>query len=336
MIADRYYYSRLSDTEKKIYQTLYRGVVKLEKEINVPILIPEKDSVQRVFDAITADNPFLYYFNQSVMDIKTSVLGTSFLPQYFCNQDQIDTYNSRISAIVNQVMDELHLSEASDSEKVLRVHDYFCMNIQYDYEALQTSQMNRLIAAHSIIGVFAKQKAVCEGISKAFKLVLNAANVKCIVVDGYESKGQQSYNPQAWNIVKIYGMAYHKDLTWDVANTKNGLINYDHYNLTDEAIRKDHTGFSGVPECNSVVEDYFKKYKLEFSNYRRLQHFITAGLSRGQIDFYFRYTGRDRIERVMQEAIEHVAKEAPKYDMTGKIKSCMCEEQSTGRLTLVF
>ena len=36
MITDRYYYSRLTEKEKRIYVRLYQGVVALEKNILIP------------------------------------------------------------------------------------------------------------------------------------------------------------------------------------------------------------------------------------------------------------------------------------------------------------
>lgn len=42
----------------------------------------------------------------------------------------------------------------------------------------------RVVLSHNIVGVFAKQKAKCEGIAKAVKVLLNAVDIKCIVAIG--------------------------------------------------------------------------------------------------------------------------------------------------------
>ena len=254
MIGDRYYYNRLSDSEKNIYVALYKGIISLEKEIQFSKILP-KEEIRNVFLAISKDNPHLYYFNQTHMDIHTTPYGSVLLPQYFCDRNQIEIYNKRIELCVTEIVSSLDLLNCTEFEKVKRLHDYFCLKVVYDHEALNTSKVNRLVAAHSIIGVFAKQRAVCEGIAKAFKFILNAVNVACIIVDGkadlYKDGGH------SWNIVNIEGKPYQMDVTWDVANTKNNFINYDYFCLTDNEIAKDHFDFMCVPKCVCDKKSYF-------------------------------------------------------------------------------
>lgn len=67
MIADRYHYEQLNPEERKLYSTFYKGLVVYEKEITVPFSKPSSDVVNRVFHAITHDNPNLFYFNQTCL-----------------------------------------------------------------------------------------------------------------------------------------------------------------------------------------------------------------------------------------------------------------------------
>lgn len=69
-----------------------------------------------------------------------------------------------------------------------------------------------MIASHNILGVFAYHKAQCEGIAKELKVLLNAVDVKCIVVTGDSVKSGQSV-PHAWNIVNIGEEPYQLDVT---------------------------------------------------------------------------------------------------------------------------
>ena len=89
MITDRYYYSRLTEKEKRIYVRLYQGVVALEKNILIPEHV-EHESVRKIYQAITDDNPYLYYFNQSVLNTAISDQAIILKPQYFCTAEQID------------------------------------------------------------------------------------------------------------------------------------------------------------------------------------------------------------------------------------------------------
>ncbi|MCD8119294.1 MAG: hypothetical protein LUE29_07440 [Lachnospiraceae bacterium] len=332
MIADRYYYMQLSESDRKVYQALYKGVLNLKREIRLDGVCLPMESVHAVFRAVTNDNPFLYYFNQSLLEVRQSEYETILEPQYFCTREQIKIYNSRIEAIVNQMMSELCLAECSEPERLRRVHDYFCENFEYDTESLGTGNYNRQIAAHSIIGVFAKGRAVCEGISKAVKLVLNTAGIKCIVVDGL---GGTEEGEHSWNIIKINGKPYHLDMTWDLANSKEGRTNYDYYNLTDADISRDHSNFAGVPNCISTEENYFVKNHLEFYDQTQLYEYIRYGLSRAQKDYYFRYREKESIEQIVYDVVHYLQAELPRQGFCGTLRSSMKKSQGTGRVTVV-
>ncbi len=331
MIADRYYYSELSDREKAAYMLLYDGVKNLQKEIIFRGLFLSDREKKRIVHAVASDNPFLYYFNQTYLPVKESILETVLTPQYFCTKEDVKAYNKKIENVVNRMMVKLQLSGASESEKVQRVHDYFCKNIQYDFDSLNDNSTRSLFLSHSIIGVFAKHKGVCEGIAKAFKLILNTAGVKCIVVSGL---GGLDGGSHSWNIVKIDGKCYHIDLTWDLTNSAPRLINYDYYNLTDDDILRDHSDFHDVPVCISRDENYFIKNNLDFQNRETLYRNIEKDFVKGKRDFYFRYRGNEDMESLMTDISQFLANELRKYHQNGRISSSMQESQGTGRLTI--
>ena len=82
------------------------------------------------------------------------------------------------------LVDQLNLTTGTEYEKEIKVHDWICQNISYDEEGSNTNNPTRMITSHSIFGVFAHHQAQCEGIAKAVKVLLNAVNVRCIVVNG--------------------------------------------------------------------------------------------------------------------------------------------------------
>ena len=332
MLTDRYYYNHLSDREKDIYTTLYKGVTALQKEIYYPSTV-SKETVHRIFDAVAHDNPYLYYFNQTYLKFALSEYGIVFLPQYFCTHEQILTYNGRIQKCVNQIVCDLDLLKCSDLEKEKKIHDYVCKNISYDYDALNTSKVNRIVAAHSVIGVFAKQRAVCEGIAKTTKLLLNTVDIGCIVVSGKASLFQNSEH--AWNIVKINGEAYQLDVTWDMANSQKYGINYDYFNLTDKAISQDHFNFESVPMCNSMTANYFVMNNLCFSDMKQLEKHLIFGISRGQKMFYFKIADEGhQMSEIIVAARNYVLAEVTKYKALAEVSANYNEEQRTGHILI--
>jgi hypothetical protein len=330
MITDRYYYNRLSDREKQVYTELYKGVTALDKEIYVSMTTPQELDIHKIFQAVTKDNPYLYYFNQTCMSVGQSQLGIALLPQYFCTRDQIDTYNGRIQEKVNQLMIDLDLQNASEVEKEYRIHDYMVKNVVYDYEALHTQQYGRLIAAHSIIGVFSRQRAVCEGISKAAKLLFNTANMGCMVVTGKASI--EKMQEHAWNIVNVDRQAYHLDITWDLVNSKDRKVNYDYFNVTEKNIRRDHFDFTGVPVCTATKDNYFIKNHLYFATVGQAKHFIEKELRKGTQEFYIQLGNNlHDMKRNVAEIREFILSVLESEEVQWKVECSYNEEQRTAR-----
>lgn len=211
MIVDRYYYHQLNKQEQAIYKAFYKGVMSHQEIIPIPVRGEfSQESFERIFMAMTRDNPLIYFLNQSACSTACDMFGRlAICPQYFFTKEKVKEYNRKIEKVVNELAGQLHLLEYNDYEKELRVHDWICQNVEYDYEGTDKDKVSRVIASHNILGVFAHHKAQCEGIAKAVKVLLNAVDVKCIVVTGDSIKSGQCV-PHAWNMLEltIYGIGF--------------------------------------------------------------------------------------------------------------------------------
>lgn len=291
MIVDRYYYAQLNKQEQAIYKAFYKGLMAHEDIIPIPIRGQlSKEVFNKIFLAMTRDNPLIYYVNQSACNWATDMFGhTAICPQYFYNKDTVKKYNRNIEKTVNNLAGQLRLTEGTDYEKELRVHDWFCKNVNYDFKETDMDNLARVVLSHNIVGVFAKQKAQCEGIAKAVKVLLNAVDIKCIVATG-DADANGSREHHAWNVVDIDGNPYQVDVTWDIGASK-GRVSYDYFNVTDEIIGKTHKLEDKVPECTSLKDNYFERNKLTFKSKSQLIAYITREISQGQTEFYFRLDG---------------------------------------------
>lgn len=264
MLTDRFYYNRLSNKEKTIYNELYKSIINLQPVAKVTgcLTMP---TVQNIIEAITNDNPHLYFFNQTEVRLQMSALSSTVYLTYFFNKSEIALYNKKIEEAVNKIIKKLQLETAgSEYEIEKRVHDTLASHLEYDHSAISTTDKRHLAIAHSIVGVFVDKKAVCEGIAKATKILLNTANIHCIVVTGNSTL--EKHGGHAWNIVKINNAAYHLDITWDIANSTKKYVNYDYFNLNDMEISKDHSNFKDVPLCISTEANYYNFENLLFSD----------------------------------------------------------------------
>ena len=266
MIVDRYYYAQLNKQEQAVYKAFYNGLMAHEDVIPIPIKGQlSKEVFNKIFRAMTRDNPLIYYVNQSACNWATDAFGhTAICPQYFYSRETVRKYNRNIENAVNNLAAQLKLTEVTDYEKEIRVHDWFCKNVKYDFKGSDMDEPARVVLSHNIVGVFAKQKAQCEGIAKAVKVLLNAVDIKCIVATG-DADANGSREHHAWNVVDIDGNSYHVDVTWDIGASK-GRVSYDYFNVTDDMIGKTHKLEDKVPACTSLKDNYFERNRLTFKS----------------------------------------------------------------------
>ncbi len=134
MILDRYYYHQLNKAEQAVYKAFYAGVMAHQDVIPLPVKgILLQQSFERIYRALTLDNPLIYFLNQSACSIATDSCGhLAICPQYFWNEETVHRYNRRIKAYVQQFVMQLQLIGLSDYEKEKKIHDWFCQNVTYD------------------------------------------------------------------------------------------------------------------------------------------------------------------------------------------------------------
>lgn len=338
MIVDRYYYHQLNKQEQAIYKAFYNGAM-LHKEI-IPIPVRgefSQESFERIFMAMTRDNPLIYFLNQSACSIASDIFGhVAICPQYFFTKEKVREYNRKIEKVVNELAGQLHLMKCSDYEKELRVHDWICQNVEYDYEGTDKDKISRVIASHNILGVFAYHKAQCEGIAKAVKVLLNAVDVKCIVVTGDSVKSGRSV-PHAWNIVDVGAEPYQLDVTGDIGamGQSKHHIAYDYFNLTDELMNQAHKADSSLPECRSKKANYYVQRGCSFQMRHRLMAYIDRLIEQNERIYEFRAEGRLNKVAIEKKVADHIVQ---KLHEQGRgsigIKTCSNRELGIYRIEI--
>lgn len=276
MRYDRYYYSQLNKREKLAYKSIYNAMRNHEKSVTV--ITPFKIDLHRLFTAITLDNPHLFYvdfFYTEHWDLFSQKIELTYI------YDKIETeiLTKRIKKICSKILSKV--TGENDFEKELSLHDLLVKNIVYDNIAKQNLEKYRF-KSNTILGPLFYKTAVCEGIAKIFKLLLNALDIKCIIVTGKASGSIDSSTKNnddeifhAWNIVKIGGQAYHIDLTWNINLSNKNMICHNYFNLSTKEFSLDHEVNSNLPQCYSKIENYYYKNKLiisQKSDLRRIIH----------------------------------------------------------------
>ena len=175
-----------------------------------------------------------------------------------------------------------------------------------------------MIASHNILGVFAYHKAQCEGIAKAVKVLLNAVDVKCIVVTGDAVKNGENI-PHAWNIVNIDGEPYQLDVTWDIGalGKEKQRIAYDYFNLTDELMGQDHKADSELPACKAKTANYYVQNKCSFLLRHRLMAYIDKLVEQQANVLEFRAESRLNKPAIEREVSEYILQKLQEQGKSG-------------------
>lgn len=265
-----YYYSSLDEKGKKEYSKIYDGYMNL-KDFTVDL---NHDELEYMFNCVLYDNPEIFWVDSSYSFSK-SPLGIFVEPDYRCSPEEIKTKNAELQAAVNRVV-ALSGSDYSDYGKEKFFHDYICKNSVYDlstYEGFGDTAYSVLVDG----------KAICEGYSRAMKLLLDSVGIYSYLVVGETENDEGKMEGHMWNVVSVDGEFYHVDLTWDDCDGELGEVNYLYFNMTDKDIRKDH--FSIAPNDNNCTSEKFNYFYVnglmfsDFNNFKGMADTCANGLS---------------------------------------------------------
>ena len=275
MIHDRYYFTQLSASEKAFYKNVYAGLQHFDKDI--PAQTAKSASLKRVWNALHLDNPELFFVDFSTFQTHGNLFGTYLTPTYLLSAAQTAQWQQRVNSAAQRLT--AGITQGADTEKELALHDRLAGQITYDHVAAANVSQNDVFS-HTMLGALCRGTAVCDGIAKAVKWLLNAVNIKCIVVCGESDMEQPDTSGRdqghAWNIVKIDNVPYHFDMTWDINLSEKGHIRYDYFNLSDVDIKKDHRWQDKLPLCTVSGQDYYTLRHLTVRSKSDLHRLLAA------------------------------------------------------------
>ncbi|WP_020614761.1 transglutaminase domain-containing protein [Sediminispirochaeta bajacaliforniensis] len=125
-------------------------------------------------------------------------------------------------------IDELinYLTEWTNDDflKIKSIHDWICLNIEYDVDAYNEGN----IKLEDYFVTLRYKKAVCGGYAALFHYMVYKAGFASAIISGL-TKGNSKYAigekkifvRHAWNSVKINGAYYLVDVTWNAGYVKS-------------------------------------------------------------------------------------------------------------------
>lgn len=141
--------------------------------------------------------------------------------KYLTNYEQ----EQLVNAEVKKILDQLNVYNADQYTKIKAVHDYIVKSVKYDYGLANYSAYNAII----------DKNVVCQGFASLTYKMLKDLGIEVRYITGIGNNVRHG-----WNIVRIGGLWYNVDNTWDENTTFNNKVSYKYF-LKSNADFGDHT-----------------------------------------------------------------------------------------------
>ena len=296
---EQYYYNHMNKPQQATYHSIFVGVKNLSDEIQVPALSGEE--LYNIFFQMRLDHPEIFWVTNFKYRYYKDSPNLIFIPEYLFEKNKIREHQKALTARVEKLVRPAQ--KMSEWEKEKYVHDFICENVRYD--------KLKKAYSHEIIGPLGQSVGVCEGIAKAVKVLLDALGVWCVIaICGNNPEKGIKYR-HTWNIVKINGIYYHLDATFDNSLGKdheNTEIRYDYFNLDDKSIFRDHEPLiAPAPKCEDGDRFYYKEKKLSFTKTEDVYRRALQTAKKGRV-FTFHWRGGYLTKAVLEELLELIQK----------------------------
>ena len=197
--------------EESFEDYLVSRLYQRQAQINVSSYGITVDAMSDVFYTMLYRHPELYFvstrlsYSYNPVNGNVTILTVRYLEktseEQAQNQAKLQEETAKLLAMIDEDM--------TDLEKIIVVHDYLCLDVEYAYAELQNGTLSD--DAHTLKGAVIDKRAVCDGYSNAFTYYMQLLGIPCRMVTG------TAQSDHAWNQVELDGKWYLVDLTWDDA-----------------------------------------------------------------------------------------------------------------------
>lgn len=202
------------------------------------------DDFSELYWSVLAKHPELYYVSSMYSYYyNSSNIVTRITPTYGTKYDE-----ALFEAQDKKLLDKID-STMTDMEKVLVIHDYLCLDVEYNYSGYLNGTTTD--DDHCIVGSILKKKSVCDGYSSAFVYYCNKLGIPC-----YEISGKGNGGGHAWNQVYVNGAWYLLDVTWDdPVEDLPGRASHTYFMKSPSNFGNHSWDQTAYPTCSSTVYD---------------------------------------------------------------------------------
>ncbi len=257
-----------------ISRELTQGIREQRDKISIPMVLPPADDeeiarlllhqVELAIDNVRRDAPEVFWISLGSYGIewngtRESGQGTLTVDIRYClSPDEVAAVESKLETVVGSILSQ---APAEPALAAVYFHDWIVKNTVYASDLMEPqADMQGYEYGFNIDGVFLQARAVCEGYSKAFKLLCDRAGIPCRTVYGVADGENHS-----WNYVELEGEWYLVDSTWD------DPVGGEHLLLRDHLLKGSQSRMGG-----QTIEEIYHNDYAEYPSLALLGYFEQA------------------------------------------------------------
>lgn len=236
-----------SDKQRSFYRSIEIGVYVVGSKKNDSGLysmnriylespLSEKE-IRVTLSAFKNDHPEVFWLSNQFSYIPSNMTEVQLYSDI--SSKEIEKKRDDLITAINFFINKIPAG-LSEFERELEIHNLLLNTCSYNESVESTSDDWR---PFSIYGALVEGSAVCEGYSRAMQYLLSIFGIECNTINGLAQD-----NPHQWNVVKIDGMWYHLDATWN--DTTENSIYYDYFNVSKDVINNDHEIAAAFPDLS--------------------------------------------------------------------------------------
>lgn len=299
-----YYYAHMTKPQQAVYYAMKTGLLALAASFLVPKL--EGRELTDVFFRLRLDCPEIFYAVGFKYRYYPDSANVELVPEYLFEKGKIKEHQRALKARVAKL--SRSAMSMSEWEKERYIHDFICENVHYDKLKKPYS--------HEIIGPLGHGVGVCEGIAKSVKILCDSLGIWCMIAISDANPQKNIKYRHAWNIVRIGGVYYHLDATFDNTLGRGECLRYDYFNLDDASLFRDHEPvIYPVPACSDGGHFYYREKKLSFTKTEDVAKRALQAMRKGNLlIFHWRggYLTREMLAQLL-ELLERTAGQKGKH-----------------------
>lgn len=208
------------------YNKLYEAVIRQERQVTVKKTLTGRSWLNALY-RITEGEPELFH----VASARYGEEGDNYVVTFGYNgyaedyEKNVGDFRRRISEIADMLPPGLN-----DYEKAQWFNDWMISNCSYD----------GALSAFDAYTMLLEGSGVCTAYALLYKALLDAAGVKNVTVTGNTPEGGH-----AWNLVRLDGVWYHTDVTWNDSGKEEDRYRY--FLVSDNFMRNNaHLSWNAV------------------------------------------------------------------------------------------